>query len=275
MSKGFKPRRSVLFVPGSSEKMLEKARSLPCDVVVLDLEDSVAPQAKQAARTAVCAVVKDYGSREVVVRINPPASPDGRADLEAVRAARPDAVLLPKVESAADIAAAKGTGPIWAMIETPLGVLNAAAIAASGVACLAMGTNDLLKAMHAQPLPDRRNLWTALSQTVIAGRAHGVSVIDGTYNDIKDDTGFAESCAQGRAFGFDGKTLIHPGQIEACNRVFAPSAEEIALARRILDAFAQNPGKGAIAIDGQMVERLHADQARHLLALAAAIESRA
>ncbi|HKB96301.1 MAG TPA: CoA ester lyase [Rhizomicrobium sp.] len=275
MSKGFKPRRSVLFVPGSSEKMLEKARNLPCDVVVLDLEDSVAPQAKQAARTAVCAAVKDYGSREVVVRINPPASPDGRADLEAVRAASPDAVLLPKVESAADIAAAKGGVPIWAMIETPLGVLNVAAIAASGVACLAMGTNDLLKAMQAQPLPDRRNLWTALSQTVIAGRAHGVSVIDGTYNDIRDDAGFAESCAQGRAFGFDGKTLIHPGQIEACNRAFAPSAEEIAQARRILDAFAQNPGKGAIAIDGQMVERLHADQARHLLALAAAIESRA
>jgi len=275
LSKGFKPRRSVLFVPGSSEKMLEKARNLPCDVVVLDLEDSVAPQAKQAARTAVCAAVKDYGSREVVVRINPPASPDGRADLEAVRAASPDAVLLPKVESAADIAAAKGGVPIWAMIETPLGVLNVAAIAASGVACLAMGTNDLLKAMQAQPLPDRRNLWTALSQTVIAGRAHGVSVIDGTYNDIRDDAGFAESCAQGRAFGFDGKTLIHPGQIEACNRAFAPSAEEIAQARRILDAFAQNPGKGAIAIDGQMVERLHADQARHLLALAAAIESRA
>jgi citrate lyase subunit beta/citryl-CoA lyase len=253
--------------------MLEKARTLACDVVVLDLEDSVAPQAKQAARTAVCAAVRNYGTREVVVRISPLASPDGQADLLAVSAARPDAVLLPKVESAADIAAAKSSGPVWAMIETPLGVLNVAAIAASGVACLAMGTNDLLKAMHAQPLPDRRNLWTALSQTVIAGRAHGVSVIDGTYNDITDDTGFAESCAQGRAFGFDGKTLIHPGQIGTCNRVFAPSAEEIAQARRILDAFAQNPGKGAIAIDGQMVERLHADQARHLLALADAIES--
>ena len=253
--------------------MLEKARTLPCDVVVLDLEDSVAPQAKQAARTAVCAAVKGYGSCEVVVRINPIASPHGQADLEAVRAVRPDAVLLPKVESAADIAAAKGAGPVWAMIETPLGVLNVAAIAASGVACLAMGTNDLLKAMRAQPLPDRRNLWTALSQTVIAARAHGVSVIDGTYNDIRDDAGFAESCAQGRAFGFDGKSLIHPGQIESCNRVFAPSAEEIAQAQRILDIFAQNPGKGAIAIDGQMVERLHADQARDLLALAGAIES--
>jgi citrate lyase subunit beta / citryl-CoA lyase len=275
LSKAFKPRRSVLFVPGSSEKMLEKARTLACDVVVLDLEDSVAPQAKQAARTAVCAAVKDFASREVVVRINPLASPDGQADLEAVCAVRADAVLLPKVESSADIAAAKDAGPVWAMIETPLGVLNVAAIAASGIACLAMGTNDLLKAMHAQALPDRCNLWTALTQTVIAARAHGVSVIDGTYNDIKDDAGFAESCAQGRAFGFDGKSLIHPGQIDICNRVFAPSAEEIARARRILDAFAQNPGRGAIAIDGQMVERLHADQARDLLALAGAIEGRA
>jgi citrate lyase subunit beta/citryl-CoA lyase len=255
--------------------MLEKARTLACDVVVLDLEDSVAPEAKDAARTAVCAAVRNYGEREVVVRINPLASPDGQADLQAVRAVRPDAVLLPKVESAAEIAAAKGSGPVWAMIETPLGVLNVAAIAASGIACLAMGTNDLLKAMHAQPLPDRRNLWAALSQTVIAGRAHGVSVIDGTYNEFRDDTGFAESCAQGRAFGFDGKTLIHPAQIETCNHVFAPSAEEIAQARRILDAFAKNPGRGAIAIDGQMVERLHADQARHLLALADAIESHA
>jgi citrate lyase subunit beta/citryl-CoA lyase len=255
--------------------MLEKARTLPCDVVVLDLEDSVALEAKDAARAAVRAAIKDYGGREVVVRINPLASAHGKADLQAVRAAAPDAVLLPKVESAADIAAAQGAIPIWAMIETPLGILNLAAIAASGAQCLAMGTNDLLKAMRAQPVPDRRNLWSALSQTVIAARAHGLSVIDGTYNEIGDDTGFAESCAQGRAFGFDGKTLIHPRQIETCNRVFAPSAQDIAQARRIIEAFAQNPAKGAIALDGRMVERLHAEEAACLLALAAAIESRA
>jgi citrate lyase subunit beta/citryl-CoA lyase len=255
--------------------MLEKARTLSCDVVVLDLEDSVAPQAKNAAREAVCAAVKHYGGREVVVRINPLASPHGRCDLDAVHAAAPDAILLAKVESAADIAAAQGAIPIWAMIETPPGILNVAAIAAGGAQCLAMGTNDLLKAMRAQPLPDRRNLWAALSQTVIAARAHGLSVIDGTYNEIGDAPGFAESCVQGRAFGFDGKTLIHPGQIEICNRIFAPSAEDIAQARRVIEAFAHNPQAGAIALDGRMVERLHAEEAMRLLALAAAIESRA
>lgn len=268
------PRRSVLFVPGSNARMLEKARHLPCDVVVLDLEDSVAPDAKAAARDAVCAAVRHYGPREAVVRINAPASSHGKADLEAVRAAAPDAVLLPKVESAADIRAAKGPYPVWAMIETPLGVLNVADIAANGAACLCMGTNDLLKAMRAQALPDRRNLWSALSATVLAARGHGAGVIDGTYNDITDEAGFTESCAQGRAFGFDGKTLIHPGQIESCNRIFAPSPDEIVQARRILDAFAKNPGKGVLALDGRMIEGLHAEEAERILALADAIASR-
>jgi citrate lyase subunit beta/citryl-CoA lyase len=269
-----RPRRSLLFVPGSSDRMLEKARTLPCDVVVLDLEDSVAPGAKDAARDAVCAAVKTFGGREVAVRINALSTPWGEADFTAVRAAAPDAVLLPKVERAADIAALIGAVAVWAMIETPLGVIHAADIAASGAQCLAMGTNDLLKAMHAQSLPDRRNLWAALSQTVIAARAHGLSVIDGTHNEIADDAGFLQSCLQGRAFGFAGKTLIHPGQIETCNRIFAPSEDEIAQARRILDAVAQNPGKGAIALDGRMIEGLHAEEARRLLALAQAIESR-
>jgi citrate lyase subunit beta / citryl-CoA lyase len=268
------PRRSVLFVPGSSARMLEKARELPCDVVVLDLEDSVAPEAKDAARDAVCAAAKNYGTREVVVRINAIGTPWHQADLKAVREVGPDALLLSKVEKADDVEAVKGSLPIWAMIETPLGVLNAAAIAASGVTCLAMGTNDLLKAMRALALPDRRNLWPVLSAAVLAARAHGASVIDGTYNDIADDTGFAESCTQGRAFGFDGKTLIHPGQIESCNRIFAPSLEEIAQARRVLEAFEKNPGKGAIALDGRMIERLHGEEAERILALHVAIESR-
>lgn len=268
-----RPRRSVLFIPGSNQRMLEKARTLACDVVVLDLEDSVTPEAKAAARAQVCVAIKGYGPREVVVRINALSSPHGEADLAALRQAAPDAILLPKVEGAGDIAAAKGPVPLWAMIETPLGVINVAAIAAGGARCLAMGTNDLLKAMHAQELPDRRNLWAALSQTVIAGRAHGLTVLDGTYNDIHDGSGFAASCAQGRAFGFDGKTLIHPGQIEACNQAFAPCADELAQARRILAAFAADPGKGAIALDGRMIEQLHADEARRLLALAAAIEA--
>jgi citrate lyase subunit beta/citryl-CoA lyase len=254
--------------------MLEKAGTLPCDVVVLDLEDAVAPEAKDRARTNVCSALKTYGSREVVVRINPLSSPQGRADLDAIRPARPHAILLPKVESGDDIAAAGHDIPLWTMIETPSAVLNLSQIAASGVSCLALGTNDFLKAMHAQPLPDRRNLWGVLTQTVLAARAHNLAVIDGTYNDIRDQTGFEEACAQGRAFGFDGKTLIHPSQIEAANRIFAPSETELAEARRILDAFAQNPGKGAIALDGQMIERLHADEAERLLAVAQAITGR-
>jgi len=256
--------------------MLEKARGLACDVLVLDLEDSVAPQAKDEARAAVCTAIKCYHGREVVVRINALATAFGQADLDAVRKARPDAILLPKVECAADIAAATGGVPLWAMIETPLSVLNLADIAASaGLECLAMGSNDLLKAMHGQPLPDRRNLWAAMSQTVMAARAHGLSVLDGTHNEIGDIDGFAQACAQARAFGFDGKTLIHPLQVGPCNRAFSPSLDEIAQARRILQAFADNPGKGAIAFDGRMIERLHADEAQRLLALAEAVEGRA
>ncbi len=254
--------------------MLEKARDLSCDVVVLDLEDAVAPEMKETARAQVCAAVGNYGGRETVVRINPLFSPEGKADLEAVQRARPDAILLAKVEDAADIAAAKTDIPAWAMIETPKAVLDLSAIAASGAACLLLGTNDLLKSMRGQSLPDRRNLWAVLTQTVVAARAHGVSVIDGTYNDIHDQDGFAQSCAQGRAFGFDGKTLIHPSQIEAANRIFAPSKDEIAEALRILEAFAQNPGKGVLALDGRMIERLHAEEAQRLLDLAAAIAGR-
>ena len=254
--------------------MLEKAQTLSCDVMVLDLEDSVAPEAKTAARAAVCAAIRNYPGREVVVRINALTSSWGQADLDAVQIVKPDAVLLSKVDGASDIAAAKGAIPVWAMIETPLGILNAAGIAASGAQCLALGSNDLLKAMHGQPLPDRRNLWAVMSQTVLAARAHGLSVIDGTYNDFRDEAGFAQACAQARAFGFDGKTLIHPAQIETCNRVFAPSPEEIAEARRILQAFAENPGKGAIALDGRMIERLHAGEAQRLITLADAIGAR-
>jgi citrate lyase subunit beta/citryl-CoA lyase len=277
-----RPRRSVLFVPASNARMVEKARSLPCDVVVLDLEDAVAPELKETARNQACAAVKSFGTREVVVRINPLSSIWGKDDLAAVRSAAPDAVLLPKVTDAAEIKAITRELPVWAMIETPMAMLNLAAIAEAmtsngGAACLAMGTNDLLNDLRATPLPDRRNLWAALSQTVTAARAHGLGVIDGTFNAIGDEEGFAQSCAQGRAFGFDGKTLIHPGQIEAANRIFAPSAGEIVEARRILAAFAapENRGKGAIALDGRMVEQLHADNAARILALAAAIAERA
>ena len=255
--------------------MLEKARGLSCDVVVLDLEDAVAPEMKETARAQVCAALEHYSGRETVVRINPLSSLEGKTDLAAVLQARPDAILLPKVESAADVAAAPFGIPVWAMIETPRAVLNLSAIAASGAACLLLGTNDLLKSMRGQTLSDRRNLWAVLTQTVVAARARGLSVIDGTYNNIHDEEGFVQACAQGRAFGFDGKTLIHPSQIEAANRVFAPSPDEIAEAQRILDAFAQNPGKGVLALDGRMIERLHAEEAQRLLSLADAIAGRA
>jgi len=266
----------VLFVPASNARMIEKARGLKADVIALDLEDAVAPDLKDAARKQACEAAGAFAGREVIIRINALDSVWGKYDLAAARAASADAVLLPKVTGAADVAAAKGDIPVWAMIETPMAVLNVAAIAASGAACLCMGTNDLLNDMRGTSLPDRRNLWSALSQAVIAARAHGLGVIDGTFNDINDAEGFAASCAQGKAFGFDGKTLIHPGQVEACNRIFAASAEEIVAARRVLAAFEapENKNKGAIALDGRMVERLHADNAARILALAEAVAER-
>jgi citrate lyase subunit beta/citryl-CoA lyase len=266
-----RPRRSILFVPGSSPRMLEKARGLASDAVVLDLEDAVAPDAKEAARVWVAEAVKGFGSREVMVRINPPQSEWGAEDLAMMRAARPDAIILPKVQSVVDVATVRVGLPLWAMIETPMALLNLAAIAASGVKGLLLGSNDLLAMMRGTPLPDRRNLWAAMSQVVTAARAHDLSAIDGTYNDVTDETGFVASCAQAKAFGFDGKSLIHPAQIAICNRAFAPSAEEIAQARRIIAAFAAEPGKEALALDGRMIERLHAGEAARLLALAHAI----
>jgi citrate lyase subunit beta / citryl-CoA lyase len=269
-----KLRRSVLYVPGSNSRALEKARGLPCDVVALDLEDSVAPEMKAAARQAVCAALKKYAPREVVVRINALTSVWGADDLAALRQARPDGIILPKVQSASDIAAARCDIALWAMIETAQAVLNLTAIAASGPQVLMIGSNDLLKEMGATAMTGRQNLWSVLSQAVIAARAYGAGAIDGTFNALDDECGFAAECAQGRAFGFDGKSLIHPGQIEIANRLFAPSADDIAEARRIVAAFAQNRERGAIALGGRMVERLHAEAAARLIARADAIAAR-
>jgi citrate lyase subunit beta/citryl-CoA lyase len=195
-----------------------------------------------------------------------------------VAKAGPDAVILPKVSSAAEVGAVHRLLPssigLWAMIETPRAVLHLDAIAAAGASCLILGANDLMKEMRALPMPGRENLWTAMSLTILAARSHGLGVIDATYNDIRDAEGFATSCEQGRAFGFDGKTLIHPAQIEIANRIFAPGTVELDEARRILAAFAQNPGKSVLAFEGRMVERLHAEEATRLLALAEAIEKR-
>ena len=263
-------------MPGSNGRALEKARTLDCDVVALDLEDAVAPEAKDAARGAVCQLVaaRAFGWREVAVRINSLSSPWGAADLEAVAKAGPDAIILPKVMRADEISAVRRGPAIWVMIETPAAVLALPEIAGAGVACLILGSNDLTKDMRGRTMAARENLWAVMSQIVLNARARGLAAIDGTYNDITDASGLAASCVQGRAFGFDGKSLIHPGQIAATNQAFAPSPDEIAAARRIIAAFAAAPDKSVLALDGRMVERLHAEEAARLLALADAIAGR-
>ena len=275
-----RPRRSVLYMPGSNARALEKARGIAADALILDLEDAVAPDAKDVARAQVCDAVaaRGFGKREVIVRVNALSTPWGEADIAAAIAARPDAILVPKVSTPRDLEIDLDAGiALWAMIETPLAILNIAALAGAGgrLACFVMGTNDLIKELRGQHTPDRANLSAALGLSVAAARAHGLAAIDGVFNDIQDADGFAQSCRQARSFGFDGKTLIHPSQVEPCNAVFAPSAEEIAAARQVIAAFdlPQNKGKGAIKLDGRMVELLHADIARRTVALADAIEA--
>jgi citrate lyase subunit beta/citryl-CoA lyase len=275
-------------MPGSNARALEKARTLAADALILDLEDAVAPDVKDLARDQVCAAVKagGFGKREVIIRINGLTTQWGRDDLAAASAAKPDAILLPKVSSPDDLktveVAMRGEDAsisLWAMVETSLAILNIGAIAAAGgrLACFVMGTNDLIKEMRGIHTPDRANLAAALGLSVLAARAHSLSAIDGVYNDLSDADGFSASCRQGRSFGFDGKTLIHPGQLEACNAIFAPSTEEVAAAKRIIAAFEEpeNKGKGAIKLDGRMVELLHAEMARHTVALADAIQGMA
>lgn len=279
-----RPRRSVLYMPGSNARALEKARTLPADALILDLEDAVAPDAKETARTQVCEAVKAkvFGKREVIIRINALATEWGEHDLTAAIAANPDAILVPKVSSPRDIhrvehRLAPAQIDIWAMVETPLAILNIAALAAAGgrLSCLVMGSNDLIKEIRGIHMPDRLNLAAALGLSVMAARANGLCVIDGVYNDIDDANGFAAACAQAKSFGFDGKTLIHPSQIDECNAVFAPSPAEVEAAKKIIAAFAlpENNGKGAIKLDGRMVERLHAETAKHIVAMADAIAS--
>lgn len=275
-----RPRRSVLYMPGANERALEKAKTLPADALILDLEDAVAPDAKVAARERVCAAVGSYGRREVTIRVNALDTPWHADDLRAVGAAGPAAVVVPKVGSAADVRAIEAALPepvaIWAMIETPAAVLRCAEIAAasSRLTVLVLGTNDLAKELQATPGPGRAPLLAALSSCVLAARATGRVILDGVYNDVRDLAGFETECLQGRDFGFDGKTLIHPGQLEPCNRIFAPSPEDVSRSRTIIEAFenAQREGRGVVTVDGQMIENLHVDNARRILALAAAVE---
>jgi citrate lyase subunit beta/citryl-CoA lyase len=279
-----RPRRSLLYLPGSNARALEKARTLSCDGVILDLEDSVAPDAKIAARNQVIAALTTggFGRREVVVRVNGLETPWGEADLEALAQAAPDAVLVPKVQDAGDIArydARLGAYPervrLWAMIETCRSLFHLEGLAGAGrtsrLACLVMGVNDLAKEMGAELEPGRAPFLSALSLSVAAARAHGLGVIDGVFNGLEDEAGLEQECRQGRAFGFDGKTLIHPGQIATCNRVFSPSPDQIAWAGAVVEAFAspENASLGAIRVNGKMVERLHLAQAERILAVQA------
>lgn len=281
-----RPRRSVLYMPGSNARALEKAATLPADALILDLEDAVAPEAKTLAREQVCAAVaaRRFGKREVIIRINGLDTEWGHDDMEAASKAAPDAILVPKVNDLVDVEHADqhmGDAPascaLWLMIETPHAIFNANEIAGAGgrLACLVMGTNDLVKELRAQHTPGREALLTSLNLAVLAARAHGLVVIDGVFNEIAETAGFDAVCKQGRALGFDGKTLIHPSQIEGCNRIFSPDPQEVARARSILEAFEkpENKGKGAIALDGRMVELLHAEIARQTVALADAIEA--
>lgn len=287
-----RPRRSCLYMPGANAKALEKAKTLPADVLLLDLEDSVAPEAKADARAQVAAAVQagGYGKREVIVRVNALTTPWGQDDIVAAGAARPDGVLAPKVESgeqvrALDVEMTKaGFGPgasLWVMIETPRAILNLAEIAAAArgtrLSVFVMGLNDLAKETRARPGANRAAFFAPMSLAVTAARAEALTVIDGVYNDIADAAGFEAECRQGLEFGFDGKTLIHPSQIDVCNDVFAPSAEEVSRARSVIEAFAlpENAGKGVIKVDGRMTELLHLEEAKRVVALMEAISQKA
>jgi len=275
-----RPYRSVLYIPGSRPRALEKARTLPVDAIIFDLEDAVSIDEKEAARgTLASALQQSYDGRACIVRINALDTPWGRADAEAVVAMQPDAVLLPKVDSPAHLdALAEITGdlPIWAMMETPLGMLNAAAIAAHPLlAGMVMGTNDLAKDLQCRFRPDRLPLQTGLGLCLLAAKAHGTVIVDGVYNAFKDDAGLEAECAQGRDMGFDGKTLIHPAQVEIANMAFAPTEAELDLARRQITAFAEAEaaGQGVAVVDGKIVENLHVSTAREMLARAEAIKA--
>ena len=287
----FRPRRSVLYMPGFNARAIEKARTLAADCVVLDLEDSVAPDAKAAARVQAGEAVKarGFGAREVVVRINGLDTAWWLDDVNVVAAAKPDALLIPKVSSPDHLEqvaerlvdmSADHRIRVWAMMETPLAMLNAAAIAAAKdgrtrLSAFVMGTNDLAKDTRARITPGREALRPWLMTCVAAARAYGLDILDGVFNDIADRDGFARECAESRDMGFDGKTLIHPNQIAATNEAFAPGAEEVAQARAIIAAFdlPENEDKGVIVLEGRMVERLHADMARRTVAIAEAIDA--
>ena len=289
MTDELRPRRSVLYMPGANERALEKAKGLDADALILDLEDAVAPDAKAEARDRVCALVADgaYGDREVAIRVNGLGTDWHEADIAAAAAAGPRAVVVPKVDSVDDVATLvaeleAGGAPdhtkLWAMVETPRAMLDAAAIAAASdrLTVLVMGTNDLAKELHAEHVPGRQPLLTGLGLCVLAARATGKVILDGVYNDVRDPEGFAAECLQGRQMGFDGKTLIHPSQIEPCNETWAPDPEAVEDARALIATFeeAVAEGRGVVTHNGRMIENLHVETARRTLAVADAIAAR-
>jgi citrate lyase subunit beta/citryl-CoA lyase len=288
-----RPRRSVLYMPGSNARALEKARTLAADGVILDLEDAVAPDAKATARDQVVAAAKagGFGAREVFIRTNGLDTPWFSDDLTAAAGAAPDAILVPKISSPDqlemigqrlfDLKTDQRTR-VWAMIETPTAIFNVRAIAATAkdmetrLGGFVLGLNDLSKETRARQVPGRAPMLSSIATCILAAREYGIDILDGVYNDIADTGGFNDECAQARDFGFDGKTLIHPSQIEPCNAVFSPSPDEVTLARKMIAAFdlPENRDKGVVQIDGRMVERMHAEMARRTVAIAEAIAAR-
>jgi citrate lyase subunit beta / citryl-CoA lyase len=284
MTDELRPRRSVLYMPGSNERALEKAKSIACDGLILDLEDAVAPDAKPAAREAACAAAAsgDYGRRELTIRVNGADTEWHADDLAAACAAGPDAIVVPKVDSDEAVHAlvdaleqhgAPDHTTLWAMVETPYAMLHAEEIAGADerLSVLVMGTNDLAKELYAEHVPGRHPLLPGLGLALLAARAAGKVILDGVYNDVKNTDGFLDECRQGREMGFDGKTLIHPGQVDGANEVFAPSERAIEDARGILEAWEAGAGSGVVTYNGRMIENLHVESARRTLSIADAI----
>ena len=289
MSAPLRPRRSALYMPGSNSRAMEKAKTLDADTVIFDLEDAVAPEAKPEARRQVCDMVSagGYGPREVIIRVNGLDTEWGKDDIAAVAKTGADGLLVPKINHAEDVAAANklmdeaGAPPdmrLWIMMETPIAMLRAQEIAAAGgrLDCMVMGTNDLAKELNASHTDARTPMITSLALSMLAARAYNLTILDGVYNDIKNEAGFQAVCDQGRELGFDGKTLIHPSQLEICNQVFSPPAEAVEEAREVIAAFAspEAAGKGVLKVGGKMVELLHLEQAKQTVAIADAIAAR-
>ena len=281
----YRPRRSVLYMPAANERALEKAKDIQADALIFDLEDAVAPDSKEVAREQACAAAasSEYGNRELTIRCNGLDTPWGKVDVLAAAAAGPAAVVIPKVDGSSYLdeisellnqGGAPSSTQIWAMVETPIGILHVEEIARhERMSVMVMGTNDMAKELRASITADRQALLPYLAMCLLSARAAGVAILDGVYNDIKDESGFKDVCVQGAEMGFDGKTLIHPNQVAPTNEIFSPSLDELDFHRRIIEEFeaAEKEGRGVLTVDGKMIENLHVDEARRALAVADAI----